>query len=232
MNIENIRRESLQGQTYKVLKNAILSGQLKRDRTYSVNQLAQILNVSRTPVSSAVQTLSEEGLVSILPNQGFRINKFSENEVKEIFELRKAVEGYILERNIEINTDTLEIHKHLKKQKEYLEKKDVNLFLEEDRKFHEALAKKVKNYRILQTLQNIRDLVTLMNLEVMAEPKRGRQVIEEHTNILKAIDDKNKTTARKALYCHFDNTVSILRERIRRAKISGDEKGKKTIEMK
>ncbi len=215
-NIGSIRKDKLQEQVYRVVKKAILSGQIQRDRIYSVGQLAEILNVSRTPVASAVQTLSKEALITILPNQGFRIYQFSKNDVREIFELRKAVEGYIVERVIEMNVDTLEIHKHLEAQKSYLEKEDVTSFLEEDRKLHIALGKKVDNRYILQSLQNIRDLVTLMNLEVMAESKRGEQVIKEHTNILEAIDDKDKAAAKEALYHHFDNTVDILTQRIRK----------------
>lgn len=224
MNIEKIgaiRKDKLQEQVYRLVKKAIFCGQIERDRIYSVNQLTQILNVSRTPVTSAVQTLSKEGLISILPNQGFRIYQFSEDDVREIFELRKAVEGYIVERVIEMNVDTLEIHKHLEAQKSYLEKRDVTSFLKEDRKLHIALAKKLNNHRILQTLNNIRDLVNIMNLEVMAEPKRGLQVTNEHTNILRAIDTKNKTAAKEALYYHFDNTVDILTQRMRKVKVSG-----------
>lgn len=217
MDIENIgtvRKNELQEQVYRVVKNAVLSGQIQRDRIYSVKQLAQILNVSRTPVAGAVQTLSKEGLISTLSNQGFRIYQFLENDVRDIFELRKAVEGYIVERVIEMNVDTLDIHKHLDAQKNYLAEEDVTSFLNEDRKFHMVWAEKLNNNRILQALNNIRDLVGIMNLEVMAEVKRGQQVIKEHTNILEAIDTRNKTAAKRALYHHFDHTVDILRQRI------------------
>lgn len=202
------------------MKNNIISGELKKEKIYSVNQIAQTLDVSRSPVAGAVQTLSEEGLLRILPNQGFCIFKFSEKDIKNIFELRKAVEGYVVEKFIEINGDTSKIHTYLGAQKDYLKKTDVNLFLDADRKFHETLAKKIGNLRILETLQNIRDLVTLMNLEIMGEPKRGQQVIQEHTDILRAIDKKDNIATRKALYYHFDNTVYILTERIKKAKIA------------
>ena len=217
MHIENIgtvRKEKLQEQVYRVVKNAVLSGQIERDRIYSIAQLAKILNVSRTPVANAVQILSKEGLVSILSNQGFRIYQFLENDVRDIFELRKAVEGYIIERVMEMNVDTSDIHKYLKTQKSFLEKGDVTSFLEEDREFHMGLARKLNNSSILQALNNIRDLLNIMNLEVMAELKRGQEVIKEHTDILGAIDTRNKTAARKALYYHFDHTVDILRQRI------------------
>ena len=200
-NIGNIRKDNLYQQVHIVVKNAILCGQIQRDRIYSIGQLAQILNVSRTPVASAVQTLSKEGLITILPNQGFRIYEFSKNDVREIFELRKATEGYIVERVIEMNVDTLELHKHLEAQKSYLEKGDVTSFLKEDRKMHIALAKKINNRRILQSLNNIRDLVNLMNLEVMGEPKRGEQVIEEHANILRAIETTPHETSPFTLLC-------------------------------
>lgn len=62
-----------------------------------------------------------------------------------------------------------------------------------------------------------------MNLEVMVESARGQQVIKEHTDILNKIEKKDKMAARQALYYHFDNTVRILRERIKKAKNSESE---------
>ena len=123
------------------------------------------------------------------------------------------MEGYIVERVIEMNVDTLEVRKHLEAQESYLEKGNVASFLKEDRKLYIVLAEKLNNHSILQVLNNIRDLVNIMNLEVMAESKRGQQVIKEHTNILEAIDDKNKTVAKEALYYHFDHTIEILTQR-------------------
>jgi len=221
MKIDAVQKESLGRQVYMALRKAILCGQIRRHKTYSVNQLAQILNVSRTPVVSAVQILSKERLISIFPNQGFRVYEFLAEEVRQIFELRKAVEGYVVERVIEIDADISEICKYLDSQKGYLGKKDIVPFLREDRNFHIGLAKKLNNPHIVQVLSNIRDLLNIMNWEVMAERERGEQVIKEHACILETIDAKKKKSAKEALYYHFDNTVKILARRIVKTEMSG-----------
>lgn len=226
--LQAVRKDSLQDQALEVLRTAILSGKLEPHTIYSIAQVAQILNVSRTPVTTAVQTIAAQGLITILPNQGFRIYEFSEDDVRQVFELRKAVEGYILERFIETNAKTVELQRHLKAQEVHLRKADVSSFLKEDRDFHRVLAENVGNPRIVQTLQNIRDLVAIMNLEIMAESERGQQVIREHAKVLEAIEHKNETAAKKALYYHFDNTVAILARRIREAKMPPEKQGRET----
>ncbi len=76
----------------KSLRDSILSGKLVPNETYNEIALAKKLGISRTPVREALLELSSQGLITFLPRVGVRINHFTEQDVKEIFELRKAIE--------------------------------------------------------------------------------------------------------------------------------------------
>ena len=61
----------LQHQAYEHLKNSIMSGELRSGYIYSETRIAKELGLSRTPVRDALQRLSQNKLVNIIPNKGF-----------------------------------------------------------------------------------------------------------------------------------------------------------------
>ncbi|MBC7190503.1 GntR family transcriptional regulator, partial [Candidatus Aerophobetes bacterium] len=56
------------------------------------DQLARQFGVSRTPVREAIHRLEKDGLVQIIPRRGAFVKTISAEDVKEIFDLRGALE--------------------------------------------------------------------------------------------------------------------------------------------
>jgi len=75
------------------LRKAILSKRLKPGERLIEEQLAADLGVSRNPVREALRVLESEGLVEISPRRGASVTSVSEEEAREIVEVRAALEG-------------------------------------------------------------------------------------------------------------------------------------------
>lgn len=65
------------------------------NRLYSESELSRKLNIFRTVVRSALQHLERDGLIIRLPQRGYYVYSFSPEDVDEVYEVRKAVEGYM-----------------------------------------------------------------------------------------------------------------------------------------
>jgi DNA-binding GntR family transcriptional regulator len=83
----------LSEKAYDRLKRMILSGRLKEHASLSERTLASLLSVSRVPVREAIQELEREGLLIVLPRSGVLIRRLSIEEVRELYEIRQALEG-------------------------------------------------------------------------------------------------------------------------------------------
>ena len=59
----------LKDQAYDKLIQLINEGKLKYGETYSLNALAQDLEMSRTPVRDAIQKLADENRIDVLPSR-------------------------------------------------------------------------------------------------------------------------------------------------------------------
>ena len=74
------------------LRESILSGEFPAGSLHSIYRLADLLDVSRTPVREAVLRLADIGLVTIERNRGVRIRGVSVADVRAVFELRLMIE--------------------------------------------------------------------------------------------------------------------------------------------
>ncbi|MFE9771885.1 GntR family transcriptional regulator [Streptomyces sp. NPDC005931] len=87
-----IQRSSVRGQVLAALRTALVAGELRPGEVYSAPVLAQRFGVSATPVREAMQQLSLEGAVEVVPNRGFRVVERGARELAELAEVRSLIE--------------------------------------------------------------------------------------------------------------------------------------------
>lgn len=75
------------------LRELILAGELKPGQRIAELTLVERIGVSRTPIRMALARLQEEGLLEALPNGGYVVKDFSEDDVHDAIELRGTLEG-------------------------------------------------------------------------------------------------------------------------------------------
>ncbi|MGD2186046.1 MAG: GntR family transcriptional regulator, partial [Desulfobacterales bacterium] len=92
------RSKSLKEQAYDKLKELIITGALEPGTLHNEKRLAEALGVSRTPVREALLELSREGMVAFVPGKGVEIFRFTTQQVREVFEIRRIIEGYIIKK--------------------------------------------------------------------------------------------------------------------------------------
>ena len=79
---------------YNIIENAIINFELQPGMRLSVSTIAELLNVSRTPVTEALELLKESGFVVTPSNKkGYYVFDISHNSLEQLFMARKALEG-------------------------------------------------------------------------------------------------------------------------------------------
>jgi len=138
---------SLSKIAYEKLRESILTGQLHPGEIYNEMALAKELGISRTPVREAFLELSSQGLVTFLPRKGVQINRPTNRDIKEIFELRRAIELATIEKVAKASSshNLTKIEKTLNEQRKAVRNKDLNAFIETDRIFHSIFAELTNN---------------------------------------------------------------------------------------
>jgi len=86
------RGASLTDQAYAAIREEILRGQLRPGMPLSRRRLARELGMSVVPVTDALRRLEGDGLVESRARAGTRVRVPSEKDVRELYELREALE--------------------------------------------------------------------------------------------------------------------------------------------
>ncbi|MCI6467960.1 MAG: GntR family transcriptional regulator [Faecalicatena sp.] len=206
-------KKSLSEQAYEVLKEAIITGELRPGQILIEEQLANQLVISRTPVRSAVRRLEADNLVEITPSKNIVVASISEKEIQDASQARQLVEveavGILAETITEEQCGELEAI--IQRQKDAMTRKEYLEFMEYEYQFHVKIGEFCGNIWYGKMLESIsllqrRVLILTWHLE-----KDWDYVIDEHTQILEALRSHDKEKSRKAMQFHIINTPMELK---------------------
>ena len=94
------RPASAGAQAFAALRHAIVTLKLRPGQSFSEQEVAQQLGVSRTPVREAFIKLADAGLVEVLPQRGTFVRKISVKAVKDARFVREAIELAVLRQAV------------------------------------------------------------------------------------------------------------------------------------
>jgi DNA-binding GntR family transcriptional regulator len=86
------RAETLTEQAYRTIEEQIATLRLKPGDVLSEQMLSAAFKIGRTPVREALQRLSREGLVRILPRKGILVSVINPRQQLLVLEVRREIE--------------------------------------------------------------------------------------------------------------------------------------------
>ena len=87
-------RPRLADDVYEQILSAIVNGDIAPGERLIQEKIAAEINISRTPVREALLRLEQEGVLEATGRKGFSIRPISEEEVRQLYSAREAIEGY------------------------------------------------------------------------------------------------------------------------------------------
>jgi len=91
-----LQTRSLREQVYEYLRDEMARGGLQPGAFLDLNDLAQRLGISRTPLREALLQLESQGFVTVLPRRGFRLNPITLDDIRHYYEIIGALESAVL----------------------------------------------------------------------------------------------------------------------------------------
>lgn len=212
---------SLQLEAYNYIKNLILTHQLDANTLYSETKLSKELGISRTPMREALQCLSQDGYITVIPSKGFRIRQLSQKDMKETIQIRCAIEGFCTqclanEYNTSKGKQTIErLGEILKKQKESLSANDdYESFINYDHEFHLVLVNYIENEEINHMFQRLMYLIRLTTQSALQVEGRSIRTVDEHEEYYEKLKTGDGNEAYRILISHLMMPLNIVKPAI------------------
>jgi DNA-binding GntR family transcriptional regulator len=202
------RPESLAESTVKRLRQAIVPGDLELGQPLSERQLAEMLEVSKTPVREALAQLRLEGLVRILPQRGAFVFTLSQQEVVEICEVRQALEATALRAAIARNPAAfaLALGAVVDRMRRARARRDLKAYLNEDTRFHECFFYHCGNSLMAQNYGMFVGKIAALRTHLAHKPQHTELSFREHESMLDAVSRGDVSAALAVLDVHIART--------------------------
>ncbi len=210
------KRKPLREVVYDSLKKSILHGKLKAKQRLIEETLANQIGISRTPVREAFHKLERDDLVSRLPKGGFAVREFTNEDVKEIFGIRIALESYAAYlAAAHITPDKIsaleeKADESEKAQKKGEDEKAVQLYTE----FHDLLYKSCKSKKLIEMINSYRDYFYRYRSALLHTPNGFKTSIADHRQMLEAMKKNNPRLVESLVRTHLERGMEIVLKEI------------------
>ncbi len=199
------KRLSLRDQAYEAIKKRIVSCDLRPGEAVTVADLAEHLQIGRTPVFQAIDRLTVDGLVEVMPRKGVVVAPISMDGLLEIIEMRLLNEAQaatwaaqkatrqeinLLEANLDASWRAVKEH-------------ELEHLIEYDREFHRLLSGIAGNTILSEFLGNLHDRSMRFWFLSLRAPDHNMRVCEQHSVIVDAIRAHDPVAADKAMRDHI-----------------------------
>jgi DNA-binding GntR family transcriptional regulator len=190
---------------YESLFNKIIHGELPVNVRLREEELAASHRASRTPVREALRDLEKDGLVEMLTNRDTRVVGLNADDVEEVFEIRKVLEGLALRFAIQnlsigrLQQLRLEIQK-VSESDDYLEYARVDALL------HNYIIESCNKRRLLTILTQLFRLIQRLRQLGFKDAEARAQATIDHLALIDALVFRDLHKAENLLQNHIDRS--------------------------
>ena len=206
---EKKAKENNRDYAFRIIKENIINLELKPGSMISEQDIANELNLSRTPVHEALQKLSTTKIIQILPQRGSYVSLIDLSLVDEAIFMRSTIEVAVAELACDkaSEQDLINMEENLNLQNFFLEKQNIDKLFSLDDSFHKNLYKitnKLQCYQMIKTMNIHLDRIRELHLQ----STNPSSVVDEHKKIFIALKNKDKNGVRNLLNEHLTKLYS------------------------
>jgi DNA-binding GntR family transcriptional regulator len=196
---------SLNQRAYTEIRRRILTGELGAEAPLSEYQLAEELDLSRTPVREAVKRLESEGLVKSIPNRGTFVSVLTTRDIFEIYQVREQLESFAARVAAESMPEEgiLQLEEEIRTLNTLAAQGRLIEILDSDIRLHKQILAFTNNHRLIELLGTLDDQMHQVRARFPRSTDWLDSTLVTHASIVQAIRAHDGLEAEKAMRAHL-----------------------------
>ncbi|WP_406447744.1 GntR family transcriptional regulator [Streptomyces sp. NBC_00876] len=195
----------LSDRVYRLLRSAILSGEMVPDQRIVESDIAKRLGISQAPVREAVKRLVYESLVTHVPRLGSRVARISTEQADQARELRGQLEEFAARAAAQCRAEGYveQLTAVIDDMRQAARQDDPISFRDSDMTFHRLVCLASGNY-LLPRLWEVME-PSLWGLLVVSDPfytGSRDKLVDEHARLLDLLVSGREDDAAEAFRLH------------------------------
>jgi DNA-binding GntR family transcriptional regulator len=202
-----MRHRTMAEYALEQLREAIILGELPAGTPLRLDELARSLGMSISPIREAVRQLEALGLAKHVPHQGAKVLDFDIDELRDLFQVRLALESLAVRRAAErfTDADAAAGRRHLERFDEMREAADVRQTMRAHTDFHFTLYEASQQPWLVALIRPAWDRSERFRPALLISPGdphvRHRDLDEQ---LLAACSERDPAAAAAALHDHLE----------------------------
>jgi len=195
---------------YEILKQAIISGEIKPGEILNEANLAQKYETGKTPTREALLLLTHENLLEAMPRVGYVVPSLTPRDLLEIYALRTLLETEAIGLAAERITpeEIAQLEENNRQESRIFSRNPAGAAGQAHKlniEFHKIIARASGNSRLEKLIENlINDLERVLSFDpYIADPT-------QHKEIINSLQARDRSKAQEAMKAHLtDNRLRI-----------------------
>ncbi len=193
---------------YQNIRDSILSRKLKPNQRIKIQEIADHLGVSQTPVREAIQRLSAEKYLTISARSEVNVVEVGIKESQELAQMIQILDVSCIGKAIESFPAGVltEIKEATRKTIALAKEKKIDLYIQLNQKIHNLIWENYDNTIIRQTLVQAQERLLIVENQYVyyfTDPEFLDKCVQDHIDLIEAIEQKNAKKAEKILTHHW-----------------------------
>ena len=210
-----LKKRPLNQQVYEHIKEDIISGTYVQGQKLVIDELADRLGTSKTPVRDAVNNLIHEGLLENTKSE-IRVRKLSDEDIKMLEEalMSLVLTGYELCIRKGLKNPLVQsLILSLKSQYESNFSEHVSEPLNNAMNFDKTFVYTTQNIHLMRTIDEYMDFFAIMLGNYQSLPENRAKSLEEHSKILEAVKEDDAELLKVLVANHFIDSTLVVKNR-------------------
>ena len=207
----------------KRLREMIIEGALEPGCRLNERVLCERLGVSRTPLREALRMLASEGLVDLQPNRTAQVVAFSDDDIRESFEVMGALEalsGELSCRRIR-DDEIAEIKALTFEMLACHARRDLPAYYRLNRVIHDRINTAAGNALLRQMYVTLNQRIQNLRFRSNFDTDKWNRAAREHASIVDALEARDAPRLAARLRGHLEHKAETVLEDLRRGNVQG-----------
>jgi DNA-binding GntR family transcriptional regulator len=215
---------TLRQQVLEVLRNGILSFQFKPGDRLIERELCEMTGVSRTSVREALRHLESEGLVQNLPNKGPMVATVTSAEAREIYEVRRVLEGLAVRLFAERAgaAERAALDAAMAALERAFAVADIHEILRATTAYYDVVLSGCGNEVIRRLIGLLQARVTFLRATSISQPGRAPESLAEMQRLTAALKSGRPDEAEAASAAHVDRATAAVIAALQKQQVAGE----------
>ena len=200
--------------TFQKLRSLLVEGVIAPGSKLNERELAESLNVSRTPIREAIKRLAADGLVELIANRGAIAVQLSHADVVHTFDVIAQLEGYsgeLAAKNISAATLS-ELEALQYEMMASYARRDLSNYYKLNLKIHHLINQAANNPVLTQLFSQANARIEALRFRSNQNGVKWEKAVEEHQEMIDALKTHDSERMRKVMIQHVMNKRDVVIE--------------------